>query len=224
VKLAIRHSALNAAQSSNCTPLLAADQCLCSARVLTLDHISNRAFYGTARNHSSAESFALHSKRRFFLPQLKHHLLNIIRIHSKILTANPIAIMDTVLRQSKSMCPFLKKASPATLRSMSTTVTRHTSSPGGGAMSNLQTMARRCPIMSKALAVQTAKTGQYGLGGAATIGAIRAMSSKIGSGKARLHTSRPQDARAVDTPIFSGDKGELPQLHTLQKFRSLTSR
>lgn len=72
-------------------------------------------------------------------------------------------------------------------------------------MSNLQTMARRCPIMGKALAVQTAKTGQYGLGGAAAIGAIRAMSSKLSSGKAKLHTSRSQDAKALDVPIINGD-------------------
>jgi 5-aminolevulinate synthase len=70
-------------------------------------------------------------------------------------------------------------------------------------MSNLQTIARRCPIMGKALAVQTARTGKMGLGGAA---AIRAFSGKVNSGKAKLHTSRSHEARAVEG-IFVNDKG-----------------
>jgi 5-aminolevulinate synthase len=111
--------------------------------------------------------------------------------------------MDAVLRQSKSMCPFLKKTSPATLRSLSTTTARSHASPGGGTMSNLQTIARRCPIMGKALAVQTAKTGKMGLGSAA---AVRAFSGKVNSGKAKLHTSRAQEARAVEG-IFVNEKG-----------------
>ncbi|CZT50591.1 5-aminolevulinate synthase, mitochondrial precursor [Rhynchosporium secalis] len=109
--------------------------------------------------------------------------------------------MDSVLRQSKSMCPFLKKTSPATLRSLSTSVTRQ-ASPGGGSMSNLQTIARRCPIMGKALAVQTAKSTKVGLGGVAALGAVRAFSGKVASGKAKLHTSRTNDARAVDDTLF----------------------
>ncbi|KAL2075038.1 hypothetical protein VTL71DRAFT_8818 [Oculimacula yallundae] len=109
--------------------------------------------------------------------------------------------MDSVLRQSKSMCPFLKKTSPATLRSLSTSVTRQ-ASPGGGSMSNLQTIARRCPIMGKALAVQTAKSSKVGLGGVAALGAIRAFSGKVSSGKAKLHTSRSHEARALDDTLF----------------------
>ncbi|TAQ89751.1 hypothetical protein B7494_g1923 [Chlorociboria aeruginascens] len=83
----------------------------------------------------------------------------------------------TILRQSKSMCPFLKKTSPATLRSLS--ISTRYASPGGGSMSNLQTIARRCPIMGKALAVQTAKSAKMGLGGVAGLGAIRAFSGKV---------------------------------------------
>jgi 5-aminolevulinate synthase len=111
--------------------------------------------------------------------------------------------MDAVLRQSKSLCPFLQKTSPATLRSLSTSTARSHASPGGGTMSNLQTIARRCPIMGKALAVQTARTGKTGIGGAA---AIRTFSGKVNSGKAKLHTSRPHEARAVEG-IFVNDKG-----------------
>lgn len=70
-------------------------------------------------------------------------------------------------------------------------------------MSNLQTIARRCPVMGKALAVQTAKSSKVGLGGVAAIGAIRAFSGKASSGKAKLHTSQHHEARAVDTMLFS---------------------
>ncbi|KAA6412126.1 MAG: 5-aminolevulinate synthase [Lasallia pustulata] len=100
--------------------------------------------------------------------------------------------MEALLRQSRSMCPFLSKTSPATLRSLSTT-TRHVS-PGGGTMSNLQVLARRCPVMGKAMAVQSAKGGLPSLGG--VFGGARAY-----GGKAKLHTTRAQRA-TVDTGIL----------------------
>ncbi|KAK1140251.1 hypothetical protein N8T08_010548 [Aspergillus melleus] len=64
--------------------------------------------------------------------------------------------MESLLQQSRAMCPFLKRTSAATLRSLST-ATRPSTSPGGGTMSNLQVLARRCPVMSKALTVQSAR-------------------------------------------------------------------
>lgn len=76
-------------------------------------------------------------------------------------------------------------------------------------MSNLQTIARRCPVMGKALAVQTAKSSKVGLGGVAAIGAIRAFSGKVSSGKAKLHTSQHRDARAVEGNLFGGENGTL---------------
>jgi 5-aminolevulinate synthase len=115
--------------------------------------------------------------------------------------------MDAVLRQSKSMCPFLKTTSPATLRALSTSATHSHASPGGGTMSNLQVIARRCPIMGKALAVQTAKDGRMRIGGAAAIGAIRTYSGKVSSGKAKLHTSRSHEARPLEGSLFVNDKG-----------------
>jgi 5-aminolevulinate synthase len=118
--------------------------------------------------------------------------------------------MDAVLRQSKSMCPFLKKTSPATLRSLSTSSPARQASPGGGSMSNLQTIARRCPIMGKALAVQTAKSAGVGLGGVAAIGAIRAFTGKAGksnTGKAGMHTTRPREARPIEDTLFNRDRG-----------------
>ncbi|KAI9050233.1 hypothetical protein LZ554_006370 [Drepanopeziza brunnea f. sp. 'monogermtubi'] len=126
--------------------------------------------------------------------------------------------MDAALRQSKAMCPFMKKASAATLRSLST------SSRQGGSMSNLQTIARRCPIMGKALAVQTAKSSAVGLGGVAALGAMRAFSGKVGSGKAKLHTGRPNEARAAEDTLFGRDahihhgKPARPAQHNGQQF------
>lgn len=55
-------------------------------------------------------------------------------------------------------------------------------------MSNLQVLARRCPMMGKAMAIQTAKTGTNALGG--VFGGVRAYGSFSGNGKAKLHTSR----------------------------------
>lgn len=118
--------------------------------------------------------------------------------------------MDAVLRQSKAMCPFLKKASPATLRALSTSTTRPaaSSSPCGGTMSKLQLLAHRCPVMGQALAVQSAKFARAGAGvgvGFAGLSHRTAAAATHGAklGKARcLHSSRSQEARAVDGPLF----------------------
>lgn len=61
-------------------------------------------------------------------------------------------------------------------------------------MSNLQVLARRCPIMGKAMAVQGAKSGIPSLGG--VFGGARAY-----GGKAKLHTTRAQKA-TVDTGVL----------------------
>lgn len=119
--------------------------------------------------------------------------------------------MDAVLRQSKSMCPFLKKTSPATLRSLSATngpTRSYHASPGGGSMSNLQTIARRCPVMGNAMAVQMAKGGNTGLSGMAALKGIRGFSGKASAGKAKLHTSSAHEARPIDG-ILMGEKRAL---------------
>jgi 5-aminolevulinate synthase len=117
--------------------------------------------------------------------------------------------MDAVLRQSKAMCPFLKTASPATLRALSTSARpKAKASPCGGTMSNLQLLAHRCPVMGKAMSVQMSKYG--------AAAGLRALSSNAGAvNKARIHTSRNQEARAVDSRILSGQetgKGDLSVL------------
>ncbi|KAJ6263962.1 5-aminolevulinate synthase [Drechslerella dactyloides] len=81
--------------------------------------------------------------------------------------------METLLRQSRAVCPFLKKTSPSTLRALSTSSsTSHVAGIAGGKMSNLQVLARRCPVMGKALAVQSARNGMNSV--TSRIGGIRA--------------------------------------------------
>ncbi|KAK6542438.1 mitochondrial 5-aminolevulinate synthase [Orbilia ellipsospora] len=67
--------------------------------------------------------------------------------------------MEALLRQSRAVCPFLKKTSPSTLRALSTSTSTVQHAPGiaGGKMSNLQILARRCPVMGKAMAVRSAR-------------------------------------------------------------------
>lgn len=109
--------------------------------------------------------------------------------------------MEAALRQSKAMCPFMKKASAAKLRAMSTVARpqAQASSPCGGTMSKLQLYAHRCPVMGKALTVQGAQPGRSAVGGSSFVpGGIRAMSSHSKPGKARIHTSSAHEARAVE--------------------------
>ena len=113
--------------------------------------------------------------------------------------------MEALLRQSRSMCPFLSKTSPATLRSLSTTATGHHVSPGAGSMSNLQVLARRCPIMGKALAVQSARNGINALGGA--FGGVRAYHTRVT--RAKLHTSTPKEAQAVEIENLRAKQGSI---------------
>lgn len=110
--------------------------------------------------------------------------------------------MDHVLRQSKAVCPFLKSASPSTLRAMSTSV-KPKASPCGGTMSKLQVFAQRCPIMGKALAIQTAQSRTATIAATAIAG-IRSFSGHVGSktGRAGIHTSRSKEARPVDNPVI----------------------
>lgn len=114
--------------------------------------------------------------------------------------------MEALLNQSRSLCPFLQRTSPATLRSLST-ATRAPSSPGGGTISNLQVIARRCPVMSKALVVQSARLAAAGRlasvvgpgGRVAAIPGVGAMESD--SGKKCLHTSATKEA-SIDQETY----------------------
>ena len=116
--------------------------------------------------------------------------------------------MESLLRQSRAMCPFLKRTSPATLRSLSTTAA-HSASAGGGRMSNLQVLARRCPVMGKALTGNTALAGTYG--------GVRAYHARVP--RANFHKSANKDAQAVDVNIVRHDPGEY-SLESTSKSRS----
>lgn len=102
--------------------------------------------------------------------------------------------MEALLRQSKGVCPFLKKTSPTTLRSLSTSTHQ---SPGGGTITNLQFIARRCPVMNKALAVQSARINSHRSYGklATGTGVVKSLLEK------KLHTSAEKKA-SVDPSIF----------------------
>jgi 5-aminolevulinate synthase len=70
-------------------------------------------------------------------------------------------------------------------------------SPGGGTITNLQFIARRCPVMNKALAVQSARftsRRSYGHAAAGT-GVVKSLLEK------KLHTASEKKA-SVDTNMF----------------------
>ncbi|KAL4909461.1 hypothetical protein BDW74DRAFT_165902 [Aspergillus multicolor] len=99
--------------------------------------------------------------------------------------------MEALLQQSRAMCPFLKRSSPTTLRSLSTS-TRPSTSPGGGTMTNLQRIARRCPVMSKALAVQSARmtgTKRFTSSAAGVPGTGVPKPTRASPGKRALHST-----------------------------------
>ena len=118
--------------------------------------------------------------------------------------------MDSVLRQSKAMCPFMMKATAAGLRAMSTAAPAAAVSPCGGTMSKLQVLARRCPVMGKAMAIQSGRVGHAPA--FASVAAKASMSTFHGhtkTSKAKLHTSRSQEAQPVEGSVFTGrEKGE----------------
>ncbi|ETN40361.1 5-aminolevulinate synthase, mitochondrial [Cyphellophora europaea CBS 101466] len=102
--------------------------------------------------------------------------------------------MEALLRQSKGLCPFLQKTCPATLRSLSSSTRQ---SPGGGTITNLQHIARRCPVMNKALAVQSARISSRNYGKVATgsSGTVKNLLNK------KLHTSAEKKASVAANVI-----------------------
>jgi hypothetical protein len=132
--------------------------------------------------------------------------------------------MESLLSQSRAMCPYLKKTSPATLRSLSTATHQ---SPGGGTITNLQFIARRCPVMNKALAVQSARirTATY------TKAATRAGTAKSLLEK-KLHTSAEKKASVDTTKVFNNRQqglccsllGHIRTVRLRSTFTSATSR
>jgi 5-aminolevulinate synthase len=73
-------------------------------------------------------------------------------------------------------------------------------------MSNLQVLGRRCPIMGKALAVQSARSGNSALAGA--FGGARAYHSRVN--RAKLHTSTPKEAQTIEIENLRAKQGTTP--------------
>lgn len=115
--------------------------------------------------------------------------------------------MESLLQQSRAMCPFLKNTSPTALRTLTTTARPTT--PGGGSMSSLHVAARRCPVMSKALAVQSSRqsvTKRFTSGAAAVAGA---KSLRTCPAKRDLHTTNGNGASLNPGGYEKSDRGEL---------------
>ncbi|SPN98363.1 probable 5-aminolevulinic acid synthase [Cephalotrichum gorgonifer] len=112
--------------------------------------------------------------------------------------------MEPVLRQSKAVCPFLKKSSPGSLRALSTAV-RPQAAPShcGGSMSKLQLLANRCPIMSKAIAVQTAHHGRpAAMAKVSSVAGVRGFGTGTKAARAKVHTSSSVGARPLEDTLF----------------------
>lgn len=67
-------------------------------------------------------------------------------------------------------------------------------------MSNLQVLARRCPVMGKAMAVQSSKNSHCALNG--VYGGVRAY-----GGKAKIHTTTPHHASVATNMMRREEKG-----------------
>lgn len=119
--------------------------------------------------------------------------------------------MEALLNQSRSLCPFLQRTSPATLRALSTPSRPH-ASPGGGTISNLQVIARRCPVMSKALAVQSARMATAKafstFAGAGPGGSNGVKGMRAAPGKKRFHTTASKAATFGQDSIRKHEDGE----------------
>ena len=65
--------------------------------------------------------------------------------------------MESIIKQGKKLCPFLRRTSPATMRMMATK-SSSCSGHGSAGLSGLQQAALKCPVMSKHM-------GKAGAGG-----------------------------------------------------------
>lgn len=114
--------------------------------------------------------------------------------------------MESLLQQSRAMCPFLKNTSPTALRGLATAA--RPSTPGAASMSNLHVVARRCPVMSKALAVQSSRTNvtkRFTSGAAGVAGMKSLRTCPI---KRALHTTNGNGASLDSETFKKSDRGE----------------
>lgn len=121
-------------------------------------------------------------------------------------TSLPSIPMESLLQQSRAMCPFLKNTSPTALRTLTTTARPTT--PGGGSMSNLHVAARRCPVMSKALAVQSSRQSVTKRFTSDVAGVAGARSLRTCPAKRDLHTTNGNGASLNPGGYEKSDRGE----------------
>lgn len=114
--------------------------------------------------------------------------------------------MEAMLQQSRAMCPFLKRTAPATLRTLSTATRPST---GGGTMSNLQVLARRCPVMSKALAVQSARMNETKRFTSSAAGVSTVKPFRAPSEKRELHTTGGHPASLASENYQKNEQGKI---------------
>lgn len=108
--------------------------------------------------------------------------------------------MEAALRQSVAVCPFMKRTTPSQLRCLSS------SSAPTGVMSRLQSYGSKCPVMGKAMSLQS-RSGNASAAIRSVVGATaRSYHSK--TSKADIHTSSQAKARAVDVNIIRNEAGE----------------
>lgn len=103
------------------------------------------------------------------------------------------------LRQSKAVCPFLRKTTPSQLRCLSS------ASAPTGTMSRLQSYGKKCPVMGKALAVQSSRGGNAAI--RAAFSATRGYHGK--TGKANIHTTGANKAQTVDVEMLRNSDAPL---------------
>lgn len=149
--------------------------------------------------------------------------------------------MESALRQSLNVCPYLKRTGPAALKALATSKSSFAPVAAAAAaatkanadrgkieverlgrgrknipLSALQRMAGHCPVMGKAMAVRSAK--------------LRAQKNMVftrtlhgGVGTAGMHTSRPGLARAMDVNVLKPkvDSGWCTSYSLLKKIGSV---
>jgi 5-aminolevulinate synthase len=76
-------------------------------------------------------------------------------------------------------------------------------SPGGGTITNLQFIARRCPVMNKALAVQSARIRPSSVGRVASGVGIKSAMMK------NLHTTADKKANLDPRMYHKKDEGKI---------------
>ncbi|KAI9713383.1 MAG: mitochondrial 5-aminolevulinate synthase [Chrysothrix sp. TS-e1954] len=108
------------------------------------------------------------------------------------------------LRQSRAVCPFLRKTSPAQLRFLSST------NAPTGVTSRLQSYGQKCPVMGPALALQSTKKIGHGKAFRAALGGVRLYNAQSNT-KAGLHTAGANHAQAVDADMMRPQPEPYPQ-------------